>query len=227
MSAYKTSAALVLMAALGGCGGGGTDSVSPPAAAATAPCTLELNGDSILDSPGIIRPAARLAAQRPLWQIEDDSLSGLSLRELIAGNDHREVEPYAAKQHSAEFVVVENGGIDALEERSTIEFEADLRLIIDRVRGRGALPILTGIVAVPVGELFTAPRVQRRAELNAIVSLVAQQEALPYAGWDTAEFAGVGETIDTIHRTQPASDRLVAKLVATLDALAPQCSAAK
>jgi len=57
--------------------------------------------------------------------------------------------------------------------------------------------------------------------------MVAQQEALPYAGWDTAEFAGLSETIDTIHRTQPASDRLVAKLVATLDALAPQCSAAK
>lgn len=224
---YQSYAAVAVLAALGACGGGGTDSVSPQSAAATAPCTLELNGDSILDSPGIVRPAIRLAAARPLWQIEDDSLGGLPLRELIAGNPSRHVEPYAAKQHSAEFVVIENGGADALQERSTIDYEADLRWTIDHVRGRGAVPILTGIVVIPVGELFTAPRVQRRAELNAIVRMVAQQEALPYAGWDTAEFAGLSETIDTVHRTQPASDRLVAKLVATLDALAPQCSAAQ
>lgn len=209
------------------CGGGG--STSPQLA-----CTVEINGDSGMDAPGIITPPNILKVMRPKWQVDDRSVQGLSLYALITGYAARYIVhtdtwqggaqlPYASNTHTANVVVIENGGIDALEERDLVVYEQQLRELVDIVRNRGAIPVFTGIVVIPIGDVFTAPRVAHRDKINDIMHKVSEEMNVPFAGWDTAEFAGMSETIDQIHRTQTASDRLVVKLAATLDEVLPQC----
>lgn len=213
-------AGFFMAVALVGCGGGGAN----PAAV-----TVEIYGDSITFGPAIERNvAAQVKALRPGWTVDDRSAVGLDLRDLVTGY----AEPFAGAapsdypkgaqpafdkvQRSARFVVIELGGNDALSERSPEQFEADLRSVIDVLIREGRVPVLTGIVGVPPSDYFTPAAMARRDVLNAITHKVAQAYGLPHAGWGE-DYLGESDTHDQIHRTQAASDRLAALLVAAIE----------
>ena len=213
-------AGFFMAVALLGCGGGGSGS---------EPVTVEIYGDSITFGPAIDRNvAAQVRQLRPGWAVEDHSAVGLNLAELVVGY----AEPYPGApaseypkgpqpafdkvQRSARFVVIELGGNDALSERPPEQFEADLRTVIDVLVREGRVPVLTGIVGVPPSAYFTPAALTRRDVLNAITHRVAQAYGLPHAGWGE-DYRGDADTHDQIHRTQAASDRLAALLVAAIE----------
>lgn len=213
-------AGFFMAVALLGCGGGGSGG---------EPVTVEIYGDSITFGPAIERNvAAQVEALRPGWTVDDRSAVGLDLRDLVTG--YAEPFPGAPKsdypkgaqpafdkvQRSARFVVIELGGNDALSERPTEQFEADLRSVIDVLVREGRVPVLTGIVGVPPSAYFTPAALTRRDVLNTITHRVAQSYGLQHAGWGE-DYLGESDTHDQIHRTQAASDRLAALLVAAIE----------
>ena len=213
-------AGFFMAVALLGCGGGGSGS---------EPVTVEIYGDSITFGPAIERNvAAQVEALRPGWTVDDRSAVGLDLRDLVTG--YAEPFPGAPKsdypkgaqpafdkvQRSARFVVIELGGNDALSDRPPEQFEADLRTVIDVLVREGRVPVLTGIVGVPPSAYFTPAAMARRDVLNAITHRVAKSYSLPHAGWGE-DYQGESDTHDLIHRTQAASDRLAALLVAAIE----------
>lgn len=213
-------AGFFMAVALVGCGGGG----STPAAV-----TVEIYGDSITFGPAIERNvAAQVEALRPGWTVDDRSAVGLDLRELVTGY----AEPFAGApksdypkgaqpafdkvRRSARFVVIELGGNDALSERPPEQFEADLRSVIDTLVREGRVPVLTGIVGVPPSDYFTPAALARRDVLDAITARVAIAYGVRHAHWGK-DYQGESDTLDKIHRTQAASDRLAALLVAAIE----------
>lgn len=200
------------------CGGGG--GVGGP------PCSVDMRGDSILDAPAIEQPGALMARLQPSWQIQDNSIQGLSLFSLVNGHQARYIErlkayglpgaPFATQARTARVMVIELGGIDALELRDLATFEADLRGLVQLLHQEGRVVVLTGIVQVPVGEIYTAERIAHARAINAITLAVAGELGAMHAGWGEAPFAGEADTLDGIHRTQAASDALVARLIATI-----------
>jgi hypothetical protein len=223
MTSTLKGALVALFLCLTACGGG--DPEPPPVAG-----TVELNGDSVMYGLGLQEsPAMGLLRERPSWTVEDRSASGLSLRDLMEGYPEPFKDapisayprgpqgPFTAIQHTASVVVIEQGGIDALEETSPEAFEQNLRTAVAHIKGLGATPVLTGIVPLEPGAFFTAPRVALTVELNAITHKVARDLGVTHAGWDTVEFNPATDTLDGIHRTQPASKRLVSRLAAVID----------
>lgn len=211
-----------VLLALTACGGGGGHSSSEP-------LTIEIYGDSIVRGPGLSAPLpAALRVLRPGWVIDDRSASGLVLADLVAGYSEPwpgappdayprgPQPPFAKVSRSARVVVLAAGLNDALEMRTPAQYEADLREAIRIVRAENRTPVLAGIVGLPVAELFTSERVARQAELNAVTFALAAEQGLQHAGWGE-DYLGPVDVIDNVHRTQAASDRLAALLVAAIE----------
>lgn len=189
-------AAIAVCLALSACGGGGG-----------SPTTVEIYGDSIFTAPGISTPPAQqMRNLRPSWQIADRSVTGQSLFRIVAG-----MTPASA------FVVIELGGNDALYLRTPEQYRADLVLAIEKVRAAGGVPVLTGIVNLPISEAFTSEVIARRDELNGITHAIAKEYGLQHAGWGEDYRGEVDVIFDRIHRTQEASDRLAALLVQAIE----------
>ena len=198
---------------LAGCGSGGSDS------APAQQVSVEIHGDSILTGPGIAtRPTQAMQALHPDWRIEDKSISGLALRSLVRGLQTAEhnIPPFAAVQLSGCYVVLEAGGNDALGLFELADFDADLRAAIAHVRASGRVPVLTGIVDLPVSDFVTPERKARRDEFNAHTMTLAREMGLQHAGWGE-DYQGLQDVIDGIHRTQAASDRLAALLAGAVE----------
>ncbi|ABM32931.1 SGNH/GDSL hydrolase family protein [Paracidovorax citrulli] len=211
----------MVLGLLVGCGGGG--------GGGSTPLSIEIFGDSIARGPGISTPMpATLRALRPAWAIDDRSASGLVLADLIAGYSapwpgapadaypRGPQPPFAQVSRSARVVVLAAGLNDALEMRTPAQYGADLREAIRIVRAEGRLPVLAGIVDLPVADLFTPERVARRAELNAVTLALAAELGLQHAGWGE-DYRGPVDVIDNVHRTQAASDRLAVLLAAAIE----------
>ncbi|MCT6721686.1 GDSL-type esterase/lipase family protein [Acidovorax sp. K2F] len=212
---------LVAAFALSRKGGG---AASPP-----LPVSVTLDGDSILYGPTLAHNiAARLREWRPQWTVDDRGVYGLKLWQLIAGYTEPfpgagpelfprgPQPPYAQVQRNTRIVVLEAGGNDALEMRTVAEYEADLREAIRIVQAEGRTAVLTGIVDLPVADIFTPPIKARRDELNAVTLRVAAELGLQHAGWGE-DYQGPQDVFDNVHRTQAASDRLAALLVAAIE----------
>ena len=215
-----------LLAACGG-GGGGAPVVVGPTPVITA-CSVEVNGDSIIVGPTLSpTPMQRLGMLRPGLEIIDKGISGLTLNSLYNGYG----VPYDGApaprlgtqlrfnqiQRTSRIVVVELGGNDAYSSLPAVTFEQQLRAIVATIQGEGRVPVLTGIVKLTAAGAFDQGTVDRAAELNVVIHRVAVEMGVIHAGWDEVPFAGEVETIDGIHRTQAASDRLVEQLAKTLD----------
>lgn len=213
-------AGFFMSVALLGCGGGGSGN---------EPVTVEIYGDSITFGPAIDRNvAAQVRQLRPGWAVEDHSAVGLNLAELVVGY----AEPYPGApaseypkgpqpafdkvQRSARFVVIAAGGNDALAQRTPEQFESDLRSVIDTLVREGRVPVLTGIVGVPPSDYFTPAALARRDVLDAITARLASTYGVRHAHWGE-DYLGEADTHDLIHRTQAASDRLAALLVAAIE----------
>ncbi|MBF9263403.1 SGNH/GDSL hydrolase family protein [Acidovorax cattleyae] len=216
--------ALVLL--LTGCGGGGegASQAQPP-----EPVSVDIFGDSIVRSPGLsVSLVQALRAARPGWTVQDHSAAGLDLEALMDG--YREPWPgapadafplgpqprFADVRRQGHVVVLGLGVNDALEMRTPEHFEADLRQAIQVIQAEGRVPVLTGLVDLPVADLFTAERVERRRQLDAVTLALAAELGLQHAGWGQ-DYRGAADVLDNVHRTQEASDRLVVLLVAAIE----------
>ncbi|WP_343735273.1 SGNH/GDSL hydrolase family protein [Acidovorax sp.] len=185
--------------ALAACGGGGSGGASPE------PVTVDLYGDSIPAGYGVaVTPLERIRAMRPQWQVVDHAANGTRLKDLMPG--------FATAPRTGRYVVLQPGFVDAF--RATEGYELDLRTAIDQVQREGRVPVLTGIVGTPSPPPLAA-------QYNAITHALAREYGLQHAGWGE-DYRDGDTTADGIHRTQDASDRLAALLVAAIDRAAEQ-----
>lgn len=209
--------------ALVGCGGGGPEKSDDVV-------SVEIYGDSILIGPTLQRNvAAQMRALRPGWSVVDVSASGSGLQLVLHGYN----EPYPNAPHEAypagpqkalsrrqmvaRYQVIAVGGNDALLGNDPAVFEAGLREAVQIIRSDGRVPIISGIVNAPAGDAFTPRVLLLRDELNAITLRVAMELGVVHAGWGE-DYRGDADVIgDRIHRTQDASDRLAALLVAAVE----------
>nr|WP_232521767.1 GDSL-type esterase/lipase family protein [Paracidovorax citrulli] len=172
-------------------------------------------------SPNHDVPAARLGRRRPFRHRLAAAGSHPRLPRALSGGSGGRLSPRAAaalqrRPSQGQIIVLGLGLNDALEMRSVDQFEADLRDALRIIHSEWRTPVLTGIVDVPVADLFTPERVRRRHELNQVTLRVAEQMGVSHARWGE-DYRGVGDVIDNIHRTQVASDRLAALLVEAIE----------
>lgn len=194
------------------------------------PVSVTLDGDSIVWGLGIKHSVgARLKQWQPGWVVDDRGVVGLTLSALIDGYDKpyadappehfpRGPQPaYVQVGRSTHYVLVEAGGNDALELRPPEVFEAQMRSAITTIQSEGRVPVLTGIIDMPVGghPFVTAEAKQHRDALNAITLSLAAEYGLKHAGWGE-DYRGPQDVTDGIHRTQEASDRLARLLIAAI-----------
>lgn len=206
---------LVLCALLQACGGG---------AAIPQVTTVEINADSICSATGIPTTCAQMLPAD--WVVDDRAIAGLTLHKLYTGyaavwaggplGKNGVQQAFDKTAHPSQFVVVAMGGNDAYEGRDPAVFEAELRAILTHIRAIGKVPVVTGIVPFAVGG-FDAATITRAVLLNAITHRVAVEFGALDAHWDTAPFNPATDTVDTIHRTEPALRKLVQRLVTTIN----------
>nr|AER23936.1 hypothetical protein var059 [Variovorax sp. HH01] len=191
-------------------------------------CTVELNGDSVLNgayttpSHELMRlqepPAATIKRLRPKYTIKDNTLNGQTSAALA--------QVFYNRQRTSRFIVIENGIIEAWRNESMVQ---NLRSMAVFARGEGRTPILTGLsrfalhVDPDPGYNMTQTMIDQRDAFDAQIKAMAAQEGIAFAEFGAAPFSGASDLLDTVHPTKAYSDRLVARLVLTLDALAPEC----
>jgi len=190
--------------------------------------TVELNGDSVMYGQGLdVRPSAYLQELLPELNIQDKSQVGLALDSLVKGYSTPWLNgpvprlgvqpPFNQIERTADIVVISLGGNDAYSDLSPVVFEEQLRGVIQRVKDEGRIPVLTGIVQLtPSAMGFDYLTVNRAIELNSITQKIAQDMNVVNANWDTVEYKGLQDTLDSIHRNQKASNLLIEQLAITL-----------
>jgi len=193
--------------------------------------TVELNGDSIVAGLGLeVKPSMYLQKLLPDWSIQDKSQVGLTLDSLVKGYSTPWVNgpvptlgvqpPFAEITRTADIVVISLGGNDAYGNADAREFEENLRTVISAIKQEKRIPMLTGIVQLNASTNgFTQEVVNKAIEFNTITQKVAIDMNVINVNWDTVEYKGLGDTIDGIHRTQSASDRLVQRLALGLKSI--------
>lgn len=216
----KLFTTLILIILLCACGGSGSE---------LKPLKIELNGDSIMYGHGIdIKPDSRLKEFRPDLIIENKAESGLTLNSLVKGYTTAWANgpiprlgvqpPFSEIKRTSDVVVISLGGNDAYGNLPISEFENQLRAVISIIQNEGRTPIITGIVQLtPSDTGFDQDTVHRSIEFNKVINNVTNELNVINANWSTVEYNGLSDTIDQIHRTQIASDRLVLRLAETID----------
>ncbi|WP_172705834.1 GDSL-type esterase/lipase family protein, partial [Variovorax paradoxus] len=189
----------------------------PPLVAATpaerAGCSVTLEGDSILyggfvPGPRLPEtPAALLHRLRPAYTVVDNSVPALTAA--------LRARPFAAERRSTRFVVLQHGINDA---QNATALAPPLRRMVERVQAEGRVPVVTGLA-----RQFGARKVRRRDAYDATAREVARSRGALFADWGAVE-GRPEDMADWIHPGTPYSARLVERLVAVLDAAAPECA---
>lgn len=198
---------------LAGCGGGGggergEDDATPDTR--PAPVTVDLYSDSIGAGFAVhVAPRDRMVQMRPDWRITDHAVNGLKLAELAP--------VFASIQRTAQFIPLALGINDALQGEP--DFDFNLRFLIESVRAEGRTPVMTGLAGLP----HPPPLM---GFYNAVTYQLAKEYGLQHAGWDE-DYRPGDVSADGIHRTQEASDRLAALLVAAIERAALQHTTAR
>jgi hypothetical protein len=210
--------ALALCVILLSCGGGSSS--------LSTPVTVEINSDSICSATGIKVNCAQMLPSN--WVIDDRAIAGLTLHSLFAGYSEVWVggplgkngvqAPFDQINHSSQFVVLEFGANDAYDDYPADRFESELRAMLLYIKDSGKTPVVTGIVpfrpASPDHPGFDAATVSRSLVLNAITHRVATEMSVLDAHWDIAPFDADADTVDGMHRTEPALRMLVIQAAA-------------
>lgn len=202
----KTFFALALAVLLTACGGGGGDP-EPQAIAAPAArnCSVTLYGDSVLwGAFNETRPRDRIKALRPAYTVIDRTEGG----ELATGR----AATFNNETRATRFVVFDHG-VNDRGHGTLASMVTALRSMVTYTQAERRTAILTGL---PV---LTGADVNNWAEFRDAVKAVAAETGAAYAGWD----AITGETWDGTHPKQEMSDAQTNAIIATLDALAPEC----
>lgn len=194
----------------------------------TQHCTVELNGDSIMSGLQIKTFATSIKQLRPEFIITDKAVSGLTLRSLANGyitaypgatiSNFGPQPAFSKVARNSHVILIELGGNDAYSDYSPIEFRQQLEAMIIIILSEGRIPVLTGIVPLSfVGGTFDQATIDRATVLDSIVHELAIKYDIVDAQWRTVPYFGSSDTIDGIHRTQVAADRLVERTVSALD----------
>ncbi len=219
----KTLITLLLVALLQACGGGGGSSGSTVPQPVFA--TVEINSDSICAAVGIPTTCAQMMPAG--WIVDDRAIAGLTLHSLAIG--YTEVwaggplgkngpqQAFNKVYHPSQFVVVELGANDAYSDYPADRYESELRAILLNIKATGKTPVVTGIVPFRAASAdhpgFDAATVARALVLNSIVHRVAIELGALDAHWDAMPFNPDTDTVEGIHRTEPALRKLVQQLI--------------
>jgi len=218
------------LTACGGGDAGSTPSGHSATVATNVPttCTIELNGDSIMAGLSIDTFALSIAKKRKDFFIVDKAVAGLSMRSLWNGYvtpypggstpSFGAQMPFQRVNRTSHVVLIELGGNDAYGDYPAEEFAFQLEGMIITLMKEGRIPVLTGIVPLTLGGAFDQATIDRSAVLDEIVHTLAAKYQLIDAQWRTVRYDGKIDTIDGIHRTQGAADRLVERTIEGLDA---------
>lgn len=220
---------LCALLALVGCGGGGEGTTSggipgygvtvaaepvegaPPAA---VDCSIRFEGDSILygaDGRGQRSsdpPAAILKRIRPAYSIDDQSTPGETAT--------RRMPILVNLPISSRLVVVQFGMNDA---GNATAYEPAMRAILERMKALGKQAIVTGISRTSPD----AAPLEHREAYDAIARRLAGEYGVPFADWGSVELPAA-LMLDGVHPGIEGTQRLVVKLAAALDAVAPECA---
>ncbi len=211
----RTILPLALCLILQACGGG---------EASSSVVTVEINADSIYSATGIKVTCAQMLPAG--WVVEDRSVAGLTLHSLYTGySEVWAVGPlgkngvqsaFAEAKHTSHFVVVELGGNDTYNGYPSDRYESELRAILGNIQASGKTAVVTGTVPLRPATVgmpgLDAATVARTVVLNAIVHRLAAEFGARDAHWDTVPFDPANDTLDGIHRTEPALRLLVQRL---------------
>lgn len=192
---------------------GAQDAVGTPTdtkPAAPLDCTVTLEGDSVLygaygnqqrlDEP----PAAALKRMRPAYTVTDNSVAGSTATQRAPA--------FTKLSLSTRFVVLQHGLNDG---QFRQPYEPALRGMLAHVQAQGRTPVITGL------SRQTSPALGWDAANN-IATRVARETGTLFADWAAVPFKPA-EMADLLHPAPAYSARLVASLVAVLDAAAPEC----
>lgn len=197
--------------------------------AVASDCSVTLYGDSVLNGAYTILPTREvhrldeppsdtIQRLRPKYRVDDRTKNGQMAAELA--------ETFVEDERSTRFVVIENGIIDAWRDKPMGEH---LRSMAADVREEGRIPILTGLSKYvryddpEPGYAMTPEMVSLRDEYHQQIKQMAAEEGFAFADFGLAPFNGASDLKDAVHPDKPYSDRLVERLLATLDTIAPEC----
>ncbi len=193
------------------------------------PLSVELNGDSILFGWGCdSTPAMQMRAQRPRWTLTDRNACGLRMADFMQG--YQEPFPGAPPDmypagpqpafkdalHQAQVIVLGLGLNDSYGYLSPEAYRQQLLDALAVIRSAGAVPVFTGLVPIPSG-YYDPGQDANLLAFQQVMRDVAESQGVIHADWDE-EYQGEGDLQeDHIHRSQNATDRLTARLIAAID----------
>lgn len=203
---------------LSGCGG--TDPAKP--------CSVELNGDSIMSGLRIDKFAKTLGTLRPGMVFVDKAVEGLSLKAVYEGYTmpfpgapippFGPQPPFKQVKRTSSVILIELGGNDAYGNIDPVLYTTMLEDMIQIVMTEGRVPVLTGIVDVVPGYTFDVPTRDRITVLNNIMQATATKYGLVFVDWRQVPFNGLSDTIgDGVHRTQDNATLLAIRTASALD----------
>ena len=231
MKLVKLTAALLISGILVGCGGGGSSSadvsVNVTPAAQPVNCTIELNADSLLAGIVIDPFAISIMKKRKDFIVTDKAVIGLSLRSLANGYVAAypgaltpvfgAQMPFDRVARNSHVVVIELGANDAYGNYPAEEYYQQIESMIKVLKSEGRVPVLTGIVPFSLGGAYDQATIDRSIILNGMAQTLAVKYNVLNANLSTVPYKGITDTVDGLHRKQPAADLLVDRLIETLD----------
>lgn len=207
---------------LSACSDRSVDNVPTTHAQVAPDCSLVLYGDSILhgayvevDAGGpraqrwVNFPAAEIAARRPAYAIDDRTVSGQSLSKMSA--------KFKSDKTAARIVVLGNGIAEAWSGESVA---ATLQELVNSIRQRGGIPIITGYSRQLPNSFMTPDKLAGRDRGDGEAREVSSSLGVVFADFGAA---GPIEIADDVHPTQAYSLRLTDQLIDALDKAAPEC----
>jgi hypothetical protein len=184
-------------------------------------CTVALYGDSILHGayvafengkavPGRWErfPAAEIKARRPAYTIQDKTESAQSLSVMRAKFN---------TDRLPRIVVLGSGIAEGWYGGPIAE---PLRSLVELIRAKGSIPIITGYARQLPNKFMTAQKFEGRDRADLEARTLAAQMNVQFADFGAA---GPVEIVDQVHPTQAYSLRLTQQLLVALDKVAPEC----
>ena len=172
-------------------------------------CTVEIYGDSQLYRPTLaIKPADRLS-ELTGHRIIDHSVIGQTYTEFAS-----RLSTVVAHSEPGSIVVIELGGNDAFIPISDDGYEALVRQTLVAFPDRQIIFItFVPLDVIPDNIFWTEPVVSAIHGYNQRLLKIADQRGLTLVRWDLVPYAGwQTDTIDGVHRTQAAMERLLGPL---------------
>lgn len=190
---------LAIAAGLAGCGGGGgEDDGDEP-----SNCSVAVWGDSIA-----VDLATSIKVARPRYRTEDYTVVGSSAEGRL---------PVMLATPVSTRVVVIQPGMNDLPFTTPDLYAESVDKMVQHVHSGSGVAVVTGVSGT-IGFYD-----DKRTVFNLLAEQVARKNHAPFAGWPSVPYA-VSDLPDGVHPVGGYKSGLVARLVAVLDEVAPECA---